>query len=155
MWDRLSRQVAVEREQLHRLLETHRPLLVQCSESRPNPIELSALAALLHSFYNGVENILKRISAEIDSAPPSGEFWHRKLLDSMALPRKSRPAAISRVLNDRLSEYLEFRHIFRHAYTFELHWEKMSSLVLGCEETLRLLEAELDKFLREGPAARN
>lgn len=47
-------------------------------------------------------------------------------------------------------EYLEFRHVFRQAYSFQLRWDKMSPLVLGCEETLRQLEAELDVFLRSG-----
>ncbi len=47
-------------------------------------------------------------------------------------------------------EYLEFRHVFRQAYAFDLRWEKMRSLVLGCEDTLRLLQVELESFLRGG-----
>jgi hypothetical protein len=51
--DRLQKQVALEREQLRRLFETHRPLLEKCQSVPPDAIELSALAAFLHSFYNG------------------------------------------------------------------------------------------------------
>jgi len=150
VWDRLRKQVVVEREQLNRLLEVHRPLLVRCATTTPNDIELSALAAMLHSFYTGIENIFKRIAVEIDGALPHGESWHRELLDAMRRPSAARPAVISAPLRDRLREYLEFRHVFRQAYAFQLRWDKMSPLVQGCEKTLRQLEAELEAFLRSG-----
>ena len=150
MWDRLRKQVAVELEQLHYLIEVHRPLLTKCTGTTPNDIELSALATMLHSFYTGIENIFKRVAVELDGTMPRGESWHRELLDAMIRPSAARPAVLSKPLRDRLREYLEFRHVFRQAYSFQLRWDKMSPLVLGCEETLRQLEAELDVFLRSG-----
>ncbi len=70
----------------------------------------------------------------------------------MLVPGKARPAVLSSKLGDRLEDYLQFRHFFRHSYVFDLHWERMKPLVLGCEETLRLLEEQLDAFLKSGPA---
>ena len=64
---------------------------------------------------------------------------------------KVHKAVISAPLRNRLREYLGFRHVFRQAYSFQLTWERMSSLVLGCEEALRTLETELDSFLQSGP----
>lgn len=148
MWHKLGKQISVEREQLNRLIEVHRPLLIKCATQSPNDIELSALAALLHSFYTGIENIFKRIAVEIDGAPPRGEAWHRQLLDAMLLRNDLRGAVISPSLRDSLGEYLAFRHVFRQAYSFELRWEKMSALVTDCEATLRRLEAELETFLQ-------
>ncbi len=148
MWDKLRKQIAVERAQLHRLHETYRPILEKCATSPPSEIELSGLAALLHSFYTGIENIFKRIAEEIDGQLPAGEAWHRELLDVMAGPGKARPAVISKGVVERLDAYLDFRHFFRHAYIFTLRWDRMKALVLGCEETLRQLETELDSFLR-------
>ena len=57
-----------------------------------------------------------------------------------------REQVLSRELGGRLKEYMEFRHVFRHAYTFDLRWDRMKALVLGCEETLQLVEGELDRF---------
>jgi len=54
VWGRLERQLAVEREQLRRLVETHRSLLEQCAVRAPSPIELSAV--------EGIE-------AEVDTGP--------------------------------------------------------------------------------------
>jgi len=50
-------------------------------------------------------------------------------------------------LRGRLKEYMEFRHFFRHTYVFSLRWDRMKGLVLGSEDTLRRLEAELDALL--------
>jgi len=150
VWHRLGKQIGVEREQLNRLIEVHRPLLAKCAAQAPNDIELSALAALLHSFYTGVENIFKRVAVEIDGALPRGEAWHRQLLDAMSVGNNSRGPVISTPLRDGLSEYMAFRHFFRQAYSFDLRWGKMSALVLNCEATLRRLEAELEAFLQTG-----
>lgn len=144
--DKLQKQVAVELDQLNHLLETHRPLLEKSVTIRPDPIELSALAAMLHAFYTGIENILKRISLEIDGETQKGEFWHRQLLDKMASSGAVRPALLSPPLRDTLRDYLYFRHVFRHAYTFELKWEKMAELVQECEKTLRQFEIQLNAF---------
>ena len=61
-WDKFRKQQATEREQLQRLLFGIQRLLTQCRDTPPTEIELSALAATLHSFYTGVENIFKRVA---------------------------------------------------------------------------------------------
>ena len=98
-------------------------------------MEIDALAALLHSFYTGIENIFKRISATLDNGPPGGPFWHVELLNSMTRCTTSRPAVISHELCKTLRQYLDFRHVFRHAYAFDLQWSKMAPLVSECRMT--------------------
>ncbi len=144
----MRQEIVIERQDLNHLLDLSRPLLTKCANEAPSEIELWALAAMLHSFYNGVENIFKRIATESGDPLPTGETWHRALLDMMTKPGSTRAVVISMPLRDRLREYLRFRHAFRHAYSFRLRWDKMASLTLGCEETLRLFEAELDVFLQ-------
>ena len=102
MWDKLPKQISVEIEQLKTLLRAYEALLGKCSREKPDVIERSALAAMLHSFYTGIENIFKRVAVEIDGEPPTGDFWHRQLLDRMACPRRDRPAVISKTLKDKL-----------------------------------------------------
>lgn len=101
---------------------------------------------MLHSFYTGIENMFKGIALELDGAPPSGESWRRSLLDAIARASNVRKPLISAALREGLRKYLAFRHVFRQAYGFELRWAKMRSLVLGCDETFRSLENELEKF---------
>jgi hypothetical protein len=146
VWDDLREQVALERGQLQHLLRVHQSLLAKCAVSPPNDIELSALAAMLHSFYTGLESIFKRTTLELGDPMPGGESWHKELLDSMTEATRNRKPLLSSVLRVRLKEYMEFRHFFRHAYIFTLNWSRMKTLVLGCEETLQMVEGELDRF---------
>jgi len=147
VWDNLRKAISLERQQLRRLLQDYRPLLEKCAAAPPNLTELSALALVLHSFYNGVENIFRRVATELGSGAPRGQFWHRRLLDSMKQPATARPALISEQLAERLDEYLQFRHLFRHSYGFDLGWNSMKPLALECQDTLKQLEWELDRFL--------
>jgi hypothetical protein len=147
-WDKFRKQQATEREQLRRLLSGIHTLLSKCRDTAPTEIELSALAATLHSFYTGVENIFKRVTVELDDEPVRGDAWHRDLLQRMKIATTHRAALLSAELHDTLNEYLRFRHVFRSAYSFDLDWQKMSPLVLRLEETFRKLETALDDFVR-------
>jgi hypothetical protein len=138
-------------EELEELFATYRPLLEKVEERPPDPIELAALAALLHSFYNGVENLLKRIVIACGERVPVGDLWHRKLLDQASTPTDDRPEIVSAAMNGRLSPYLGFRHVFRHAYTFDLQWQKMRDLVLDAEDTADALRGEITQFMDRLP----
>ena len=43
-------------------------------------LELAGVAALVHNFYNGVENILKQLSLDCGYDLPDGSAWHRDIL---------------------------------------------------------------------------
>ena len=49
-------------------------------------LELAGVGALLHDFYNGMENILKQMLREDGVSVPSGPAWHRDLLTVSCLP---------------------------------------------------------------------
>lgn len=140
---KLKAQITVELSQLEQLLAQHHPLLLQAENRTPDSIERLAIAALLHSYYTGVENIFRRIALELDDGVPSGAKWHRDLLDTMRSPTAARPAVISDELHSKLAELLQFRHVFRQAYSFQLRWEKMQPLVIQAPDTLRLLREQL------------
>lgn len=148
MSDKLAKEVQVELTQLEELLASHRSLLDQCHNVAPTSIERSAIAAMLHAFYTGIENILLRITVECDGSKPQGDVWHQSLLQAMATTSASRRAVLSPDTVSQLSEYLAFRHVFRHAYTFQLRWEKMKRLVLGVDDILTRLRRELEAFLQ-------
>lgn len=143
----LREQVRFQVEQLKRLLDLYQPLLSRGAKSDLEAIEAASVGAMLHSFYNGAENIFKSIARQVDGGLPGGEFWHTELLDAMAQPRPHRPAVISAGLCEQLKDYLQFRHVFRSAYVFVLRWDKMAPLATEAESVLKRLESELHTFL--------
>jgi len=91
----LKRQIDVVCRQLHRLLETHAGLLNKFHQLMPTVDERAALAAVLHAFYNGVENIFKRVTLASDGEIPKGLSSHSDLLESMSIATPNRPALLS------------------------------------------------------------
>jgi len=142
----LIEDTQVELQQVQDLLARHRALLVPPAGGE-GPVQTMALAALLHSFYTGIENVFRRIGEQCDGGLPSGAAWHRELLDSMAQATPARGAVISEGTRDRLEEYLRFRHLFRHAYTLQLDARKLEPLATGCIDTFDHLASDVRRFL--------
>ncbi|MCD4813918.1 hypothetical protein K8S19_09540 [bacterium] len=45
-------------------------------------IELAGIAAFLHNFYSGIENVFKQILAEKNIKIVKNEIWHKALLET-------------------------------------------------------------------------
>ena len=56
---------------------------------------------------------------------------------------------ISEDLFKDLKKYLDYRHLFRHIYGFELKWERIKPLCLLMSEVLNNFIKEIDKFLNK------
>jgi hypothetical protein len=70
-----------------------------------------------------VENIFQLIQKEIDKTNSQSERWHSELLDSMFKETENRPAVLDESLREQLSDYMGFRHFFRHSYGYHLRWD--------------------------------
>jgi hypothetical protein len=79
------------------------PLIARTGEPELPAIETAAACTMLHSFYTGIEKILKLIALDVDKKVPSSESWHRDLLSQMAAPTEARPAVITTDLVTRLA----------------------------------------------------
>jgi len=115
------------------------------SESLPklSPLELAGVAALIHNFYNGVENILKQVVISCGHKIPDGPSWHRDLVD-IAVSNNiiSGPSA------KNLRRYLAFRHFFSHGYSFDLDRDRIIPLVEDLEGTLSSFTNDINKTLK-------
>ncbi|MDH7486698.1 MAG: hypothetical protein QHJ81_10540 [Anaerolineae bacterium] len=119
------------------------------AEHAPGSLELGGIALHLHAFYNGVENIFRRVALELGEGLPGGEDWHSQLLRNMAMeiPRV-RPRVISEETRDRLEEFLRFRHVVRHAYGHELKWRWLQELLDGFGPAYTGFVEDSEEFLR-------
>ena len=107
--------------------------------SELSELELAGVAAMLHNFYNGLENILKQIAKMKKLDIPTGASWHRDLLLSMETAD-----ILSPDLSKSLKSYLAFRHFFSHGYALDLYPERMEPLVAEIVDVYESFRTEID-----------
>lgn len=101
------------------------------------------------SFYNGLENILKRVAIFEGTEIPGGPNWHVEFF-SMFVEGDSPtgvPVLFSRTEAEPLREYRSFRHVMVHGYCVTLRWELMSHLVDSIETVFDLVTTAVDRYL--------
>ncbi len=140
-------QVKFEIDQINQLFNSYADLLEHSQKSAPNLVELTAIATILHSFYNGIENIFLSITKGLNEEVPKGPQWHRDLLVRMTQQTSKRNHIISVDLAQKLEEYLGFRHFYRHSYSFFLEWEEIEKLIISLQKIWMQLKEELTVFM--------
>ncbi|MCX7840284.1 MAG: hypothetical protein N2559_12655 [Anaerolineae bacterium] len=123
--DRITFEIA----QIDKLFDVYAELLSRVQQRQPDTVEIAAVASVLHSFYNGVENIFLVIAKHIDQNVPTGTQSHRDLLLQMTKRNRWRSNVISTETAQRLADYLGFRHFYRHSYSFFIDWNELQKLV--------------------------
>jgi len=145
--DKLKAKVVFEISQIEKLLSDSKPLFDLCKIKKPDFIEMSAAGMILHSFYNGIENILVLISKHYNSKLPSSVKWHMELLDKAFVAEENRTPIFTNKIKEVMEEYLKFRHFIRHAYGFQLEWERMEELINGLDDFWIIIKEDINKFL--------
>ncbi len=139
-------------DELHKLERLEMEFAVSAEQflERRDDVSLydrSAIGYYLHSFYNGCENVFRAIARffENDIGPQS---WHADLLKRMKLRIEGyRPAVIDEELYLLLDDFRGFRHKFRHAYSFELDWERERIVAKKFYRAAELFRRQILAFL--------
>jgi len=110
-------------------------------------VYLDSVSLNLHGFYSGLERLFELVAIRVDQVRPSGETWHRDLLQQIAKDCPGvRPAVIDRDISLALDEFRRFRHLVRNVYTLNLLPERVEDLVSALPELWPKLSAELSAF---------
>lgn len=138
---KVHEQIEAEFENIERTLSD-----IPSSESLPNlsKLELAGLATLIHNFYNGIENILKKIVTATGRKLPEGHSWHQDLINTAVSNE-----IISESTARTLRQYLAFRHFFSHSYSFELDQKRMANLVKDIRVIFDCFKDEINKAIEK------
>jgi hypothetical protein len=144
----LAQRIRTQMTEVERLVNRAEGAVNRAAKSPADQDYFIAAAALdLHSFYAGIERLFELITADVERSQPGGAHWHRDLLAQMALDVPGiRPPVITAETQAALADYLEFRHVVRNVYTFNLRPHRVAELVDHLRKTFDLANHDLHHF---------
>lgn len=114
-------------------------------ETVVDAVTVGAMALYLQNLYTTLEELLRRVAAELDGWIPGGDDWHRELLGQMTLEIEGVRAGL---LDDPLHRDLDllrrFRHVVRHAYAADYDWEEMQEALAAADRVMASLPDALE-----------
>ena len=143
----LERAISAELEDQRAELASVRTLIDRLFGPEPDAIEIRAIAATLHAYYNGVERVFVLVAKHFKEPLSDSPAWHRDLLRTMADATQNRPSVISVELQAELTEMLAFRHFFRHSYPMRLNPDLIQPLIKKLAIVPAAFEREVQRFL--------
>lgn len=109
-------------------------------------IVMVGIASTIEKTFTGAENILRRIAAELDGYVPSGDAWHKDLIDQMAMTIDERDAVLNDTTAQTLHDMRMFRHRERNSYGFMLNEYRVLDLADEIASTISSLKMDIAVF---------
>lgn len=123
-------------------------LLTDLEKKEPEIIQLTALASFAAQFYNGVENILKRICHFNNVTIPKSQDWHIGLFKWFCNPPVNNlPVLFSETDSLKYSSIRKFRHYFFHGYSRTIKWEWIKEGVSDIDDMFREFNLKIDNYI--------
>ena len=135
--DSCKARIEAEYEAIEKILSSLPP---SAALPKISALELAGVAALLHNFYNGIENIIKQVFQAKNIPIPQGQSWHQELLLTAI-----RSNIVSQAIGEELKRFLAFRHFFSHAYALDLYPYKIEPLVADVLSTFEKFKIDINK----------
>ena len=145
----LREEIAIELEAMELTVKELLALNQDVVGRTPTVREKTAAAAFLAQFYNGLENILKRISLFHSIPLPTSETWHVELFQRFSSPaHPNLPQLFNEELASTLAPYRRFRHVAFHTYGFQLEWGRMVEGIDNIQDVFNQVKISLSDYLR-------
>lgn len=150
--DTLREEINIEVESIEDILRELMSLEKDVADHEPSTREKTAAAAFLAQFYNGIENILKRISKFHSISLPTGDTSHIDLFKRFCAPSYTPlPELFDESLASALAPFRRFRHVVYHSYGFQLEWERMKEGITNISDIWARFKANLFDYLKTIP----
>jgi hypothetical protein len=146
--NKAKEKIEFEISRIQKLITDSKPLLELCRLKKPDFIEITATAQILHSFYNGIESVIILFLKNIGLNIPNDITWHKTLFEIMFGNNIDKTVIIRQDLKEQMGKYLYFRHFIRHSYSSELIWDDMEILVKNLEELWDKVKEDFELFLK-------
>lgn len=120
-------------------------------------ISCRVIGSYLHDYYCGLEKIFIHIAKSFGEGLPTGNQWHKELLEQMTLNIPGvRTVLLSKKNLTKLDELRGFRHVFRNGYGFridpvkeQLLLSNLSGISASVKKDLKAFFQQMDELILE------
>lgn len=144
----LRKELDIELSFIQQTVSDAVDLLPRVGNGESTVYDRAAAGMLLAQFYNGVENILKRISKYCEVPLPSGPGSHAMLFRAFCdPPHASFPILFPGSVEENFVILRRFRHFVHHSYAFELDWERLKAGIGTLEQSFQVFKEQVIGYL--------
>jgi len=141
----LSATIMAQGEEIERIFDK-----IEDRRHGEGEANLESLAYQLHNLYCAFEDLLKIVADFFENHIEESSRYHRALLWRMKMSIEGvRPALLSETSYKLLDSLRAFRHVFRHAYSYELDPKKLGLVVEDALKLRGLHQGEINHFLEQ------
>lgn len=114
-----------------------------------NNYDKAAVALLLSQFYNGVENILKRILNFFSIKIPKSDDYHIEIINNFKIGHNNLPIIFTDENIEGFTILRRFRHYVFYGYSFTLDWDRLKLAIILLPKIYNSFKNNLFIFLEE------
>lgn len=111
---------------------------------------LESLAYQLHNLYSAFEDLFLIVAKYFENTIEDQSRYHIELLRRMVIDIEGvRPPLLKQQTMNWLDELRAFRHVFRHAYSYDLDKNKLQFVIEATEKIKICYKDDVDRFLEK------
>lgn len=111
---------------------------------------LESLGYQLHNLYSAFEDLFLIIAKHFENTIEDESRYHIEILQRIGIDIEGvRPSLFKRETIKLLDELRAFRHVFRHAYSYEIDGKKLQLVLESAENLNEIYKDDIADFLRK------
>jgi hypothetical protein len=144
----LTEEAVIELSYLNETVEGVNELLLIIGDRTPTRIEKAASSQYISQYYNGIENILKRIAKYNKFPLDKSESWHKDIINLFCENSESKKLVLfSKEQYEILHSFRKIRHVMRQGYDFRLDWDKLNIALQNIPTFLKVYESIIMDYI--------
>jgi hypothetical protein len=123
-------------------------MINQIGDLEPNPWQKNAAALFCVQFYNGIENIFKRIIRSYSIQMPKSERSHSEIFEWFSTDKENNlPILITNDIRDYILAFMRIRHLVIHNYSTQYEWKRLKIAIIAMPDIFSRFSSNVNDFL--------
>lgn len=145
----LREEIKIELTYLDSTIKSIIELRNLIADAQPDVFQKAAMSQFIIEYYNGIENILKRICKYHNISLPYGDDSHIRLFNLFTEGNTNQlPIIFDNVIANEFKQIRKFRHFAVHGYSFKIDWKFLKNSIYSIEHYYQLAKKNILNYIK-------